>query len=285
MVEEMIGTGHKNWVHASLGRKILCFLIASAFLFAIGNAFAQGSAQSICTKGSGPVAVTACQEALLATPNNPEIAGALARHHNAARNFDEALEVLNTAIARNPGHHGLLYDIAATICFKSSGSEAIIVCKAALRAAPADVAVARTLAVRYREEKQFSEALRVLNAALTLNPEDKSLLSDMATAKSDVAEEEWLKIQKSEDENSEATEKPVSRLDKIRCRKLQGRAGLQACDKALSAEPNDLVLRTHRAAYLESLGETTSAIAAYRAVLARDPENAVAQSRLSILDP
>jgi tetratricopeptide (TPR) repeat protein len=266
-------------------RGVSWLLVASGMLLLSAQAFSQDANRSVCTQGTGRVAVTACEEALRQDPGNAEIARALAAHHNGAGQYDEALAVLSAASQRNPAHHGLLYDIGATICFKSSGAEAIIVCKAAVRADPSDVAVSRTLARHHREAKQFGDALDVLNAALVHNPNNKYLLSDLSSVNSDVAEDEWLRSQKEKDGDGTATtEKSVDRLARIRCRKLSGNAAVEACDAALLAEPDDGVLLVHRATHLESLGETDRAIADYRAALASDPDNAEARNRLAVLE-
>jgi TPR repeat protein len=173
-----------------------------------------------------------------------------------------------------------------SVCMESSGSAAIIACKAALRAAPADVEVARALAWRYSTAKRFNEALEVLNAALGRSPGHDGLLSDISVAKSNLAEQEWLKNRKTTDSEDETgTEKPVNRMDRIRCRQLSGATALAACERALAAQPNDSDLRVARARHLESMGQTTRAIDDYRAALASDPDNAEARTRLAALAP
>ena len=173
-----------------------------------------------------------------------------------------------------------------SVCMKSSGSAAVTACKAALRAAPADVEVARALARHYSTAKRFNEALEVLNAALARSPGHDRLLSDISVAKSNLAEQEWLKNRKTADsEDKTGTEKLVNRMEGIRCRKLSGATALAACERALAARPNDPDLRVARARHLESMGQTARAIADYRAALAGDPDNAEARTRLAALVP
>lgn len=173
-----------------------------------------------------------------------------------------------------------------SVCLKSSDTAAVTACKDALRAAPADVKVARALARHYSKATRFSEALGVLNGALAHNPEDGRLLSDISVAKSNLAEQEWLKNRKTaESDDGTGATKPINRMEQIRCKKLNGPTALAACDRALAARPNDPGLRVARARHLESVGQTAKAIADYRAALAGDPGNAEAQNRLVALVP
>ncbi len=172
-----------------------------------------------------------------------------------------------------------------SVCLKSSGSAAVTACKAALRAAPTDVKVARALARHYSTAKRFKEALEVLNAALARNPEHDGLLSDISIAKSNLAEQNWLKNRRVEEkEVKTGTGKSVVRLDGIRCRKLSNFAkALAACERALAAQPDDPDLRVARARHLETMCQTARAIADYRAAVASDPDNAEARTRLTAL--
>lgn len=173
-----------------------------------------------------------------------------------------------------------------SICLKNSGSAAVTACKAALRAAPADVKVARALARHYSAAKRFNDAVEVLDGALARNPRNDGLLSDILVAKSNLAEQEWLKNRKTADSNDRVgAAKPVNRMDRIRCRKLSGATALAACERALAAQPDDPDLRVARARHLESKGQTAKAIADYRAALASDPDNAEARNRLAALAP
>ncbi len=173
-----------------------------------------------------------------------------------------------------------------SVCLKSSGAAAVTACKDALRAAPADVKVARALARHHSKAKRFSEALEVLNGALAHNPEDDRLLSDISVAKSNLAEQAWMENRKTADsDDGNGAAKPVSQMDRIRCRKLSGPTALAACDRALAARPNDPALRVARGRHLESVDRTAEAVADYRAALAGDPGNAEAQQRLAVLAP
>jgi tetratricopeptide (TPR) repeat protein len=173
-----------------------------------------------------------------------------------------------------------------SVCLDSSGSAAVTACKATLRAAPADVKVARALARHYSTAKRFNEALEVLNGALAHNPGNDRLLSDISVAKSNLAEQEWLKNRKTADSNDGiGAAKPVNQMERIRCQKLSGATALAACERALAAQPNDPDLRVARARHLESMGQTAKAIADYRVALASDPDNAEARNRLAALVP
>ncbi len=172
------------------------------------------------------------------------------------------------------------------VCLASSGSPAVTACEAALRARPTDVAVARALARHHSRASHFKKALAVLEVALALNPGHDRLRSDIAVAKSNLAEQVWMKDRKAaKSEDGTGTAKPVNRMERIRCRKLSGATALAACDRALAARPNDPDLRIARARHFQSIGQTAKAIADYRAALAADPDNTEARNRLAALVP
>lgn len=110
--------------------------------------------------------------ALPSTPlHQPDVRIDKAQHAWAARRFDEAIRLYESALARNPHNPVLLVDVARAYALRYRAADAERLIELAERLYPADAHLQQMLGRSYVQLQQFDRAIACFERALTLAPE------------------------------------------------------------------------------------------------------------------
>lgn len=135
--------------------------------------------------------------------------------------------------------------------------------------------------------KRHAQAVEVLRQGLRRYPGDQEIKHRLVLAESYLEEQQW--IEKRRGERRGSTQHAVegrldtrTRLHRIRCTKLKGRAALEACDTALRARPDDPLLHRQRGDALLDVNQIADAILAYQEALRLDPSSTETPKRIKL---
>lgn len=169
---------------------------------------------------------------------------------------------------------------AAPSCGSSSGAEAIAICEIAIEKNPRDVDLRVSFADVLVKQKKYKEAVAVLRTGLELNPGSSELKEKYRLAKSFVDEESTI--------NGLIVRPPAagtkSSVNAILCKKLKGKRALDACNKLLKEEPDNVFALMRKGEELTNQKQYVAAIESYQKALELEPDNASARSKLIILN-
>ena len=141
----------------------------------------------------------------------------------------------------------------------------IAAAKAAVARAPGDVRANFALADAWSEAGCFSDAVQVLQAANTLNPDDPQLQTRLRVARSLVGEERFF------DNIDRAEVAAKLKRNTFRCSSL---ADLEACSEASRLAPNDPAVMTAHGDALMRASRPAEAVVLYRHASALAPKQA-----------
>lgn len=107
--------------------------------------------------------------------HQPDVRIDKAQHAWAARRFDEAIRLYESALARNPHNPVLLVDVARAYALRYRAADAERLIELAERLYPADAHLQQMLGRSYVQLQQFDRAIACFDRALTLAPESPEL--------------------------------------------------------------------------------------------------------------
>jgi len=175
--------------------------------------------------------------------------------------------------------------IYAASCGGLSGEAAVSACQMELNRDPKDIDTRLALADVLLELKRNKEAVDVLSDGLMIYPGSEVLKQRLAFAKSNLGEQAWIEKQRAKRAAEEKDKiDTTTKLNMIRCSKLQGETALEACNAGLKVLPNDVTLLTGQAEALFDLNRIPGAITAYQRVLRQDPTNVDIKKKLNVAE-
>jgi tetratricopeptide (TPR) repeat protein len=107
--------------------------------------------------------------------HQPDVRIDKAQHAWAARRFDEAIRLYESALARNPHNPVLLVDVARAYALRYRAADAERLIELAERLYPADAHLQQMLGRSYVQLQQFDRAIACFERALSLAPESPEL--------------------------------------------------------------------------------------------------------------
>lgn len=184
----------------------------------------------------------------------------------------------------------LLFESAVAVasttseCLNSVREQAVSICSDVIKNSTADRGVYLVLGKALDTLRRHEDAVTHYSAAIERFPSDEALQRKLSAAKSNLKEQYWIKGYTSDSPPGSAPDKQAtsfsSKLDGIRCRRVKGQVGLEACSRAISAKPNDARLHISKGNIYVELDQLEKAIGAYQGALTADPNNSVAQKRI-----
>jgi uncharacterized caspase-like protein len=167
-------------------------------------------------------------------------------------------------------------------CLQGVDLEAQGSCRSALEQAPDNLRLRLRLGDLLQYEEKYADSVAVFQDAVRRHPDSKKARNQLEVAESLLAEYNWQKKSRKPKGPSKAVNGKRSR---ILCLRLKGQRGLDACNEALTALPDDAELHHGKAKILLGMGRPEEAVLSVKAALNRDPANATYRRTLAQASP
>ena len=227
-------------------------------------------------------ALTTAQDAAAAIRTDPRILGALAQAQEAAGETNQAIETWNRLATAEPRSTVPLVRLAALFAKREDYAKAIDSLRRAQKLAPGDAGIARDLVIAHLLSGKPNDAIKEAKSLQTTMPKlgaGFALEGDVHTAtqrwpEAERAYRDALKVE------------PASDALAVKLHTTLGRAGKAAEAEAMAKKwvaehPKDASFRTYLAERALGDKDLRSAVAHYQAVVALQPDNAVALNNLA----
>jgi tetratricopeptide (TPR) repeat protein len=131
--------------------------------------------------GEHDAAIDALSRAHDLDPDNAAVEASLVQAHLAARRFDRASELARDALARHPGDTRLLRLRSQALVAQGKSSEGLKILEDALTGTPENRELVIALADLYSDQKQFEQAVRVIETASSRLGDDDTLTMQLGS--------------------------------------------------------------------------------------------------------
>ncbi|HQR71465.1 MAG TPA: PEP-CTERM system TPR-repeat protein PrsT [Burkholderiaceae bacterium] len=227
-------------------------------------------------------ALAAAQEASAALGQDPRVMDALGRAQLAAGDTNQAIETFNRLSAAQPKSPAPLVRLASAYVAGKEFDRAIGALQRAQKLAPNDATIARDLVATNLLAGKNEAAVKEARAYQQANP--KFVVGYILEGDAYVTGRQWAPAEHAYREALKAD--PAATAAAIKLHGVIGASGRKSeADgfgrKWLAEHPSDNVFRGYLAEQALRLGDLKSAVALYSAIIAQQPDNAVALNNLA----
>lgn len=128
------------------------------------------------------------------------------------------------------------------VCLEGRGSAAINACNLTLEAGVDDLEVYVAFGRHLERANRLADATRLYREGLSRYPRDRTLTNRLKLAESNLEEQRFIERRKGTN-SGQASAKAMFKVNAVRCRTLSGKLAIEACQEALSVEPDNPVFK------------------------------------------
>jgi len=172
-------------------------------------------------------------------------------------------------------------------CLSTSGEAAVNACRRELNLAPYDLDIRFALSDALIGLRRHKEAVEVLKDGLARSPGSARIKKKLSLAESYLEEQSWIERRRAQQAGAAGATvskrlDTKTKLNMIRCTKLQGGSALKACESVLTVLPDDPSLHRSKADALLEMDRVVEAVLAYRQSLRLAPDDVETAKKLTV---